>query len=67
MVSQRAALQTEWYHDNQLSITFYTCVSFGKMEGEIDTEQFMEETVYGCYPKHRKSVPSGIGRDVNTY
>ena len=31
MVSQRAALQAAWYHDNQLSITFYTCVNFGKM------------------------------------
>ena len=49
MVSQRAALQAAWCHDNQLSITFYTCVSFGKMEGEIDTEQFMEEIrKYDC-------------------
>ena len=49
MVSQRAALQAARYHDNHLSITFYTCVSFGKMEGEIDTEQFMEEIrKYDC-------------------
>ena len=49
LVSLRTALQAAWYHDNQLSITFYTCVSFGKMKGEIDTEQFMEEIrKYDC-------------------
>ena len=36
MVSQRAALQAVWYQNNQLSINFYTCVSFGKISPVLD-------------------------------
>ena len=36
-------------HANQLCITCYTCVSFGKIEGKFYTEQFMEELrKYDC-------------------
>ena len=36
-------------HANQLCISFYMCVSFGKIEGKIYAKQFMEEIrKYDC-------------------
>lgn len=50
MFSQCAALQGAWYHDKHLFINIYPCMCFDKIEGEIDTEQFIEEIrKYDCF------------------